>query len=183
MLRTFVTGTLAALTLSACVSDGGYNGARGPERYEDGQRYNGCDDNAAIGMGVGAIAGGVIGNQFGKGRGKAGATIAGVILGGIAGNAIGRGACQNDRADAYYYNNAYADAFDRPEYGRRYEWRNPHNGNYGYVTPMRRADRDRRGNMAECREFTQTVYVNGYETEEVNFACRTEDGRWRIVGR
>ena len=101
-----------------------------------------------------------------------------MILGAIAGNAIARDACRNDRADAYYYNQSYYDAFEQPRYGQRYEWRNRYNGNYGYITP-RRGFRDQRG---ECREFTQQIYVDGYRTEEaVGVACRQRDGSWRIV--
>jgi surface antigen len=103
-------------------------------------------------------------------------------LGGIAGNAIARDACKNDRADAYYYNNTYYGAFDKPEYGRRYDWRNPHNGNYGYITPIGPSDGGRYGYRGECREFRQTVYINGQQTEAVNVACRTDDGHWKIVG-
>ncbi len=39
---------------------------------------------------LGAIAGGIIGNQFGHGGGKVAATMGGVVLGGMAGNAISR---------------------------------------------------------------------------------------------
>ena len=156
-----------------------------PPGYDDGRyaRYDGCSDNATVGTVVGAVAGGVIGNQFGKGSGNTAATLGGVILGGIAGNAIARDACRNERADAYYYNRAYSDAFDGPSYGRRYEWRNPHNGNYGYVTPMRGAPGDRYGYRGECREFSQTVFIDGRQYEDVRLACRTRDGSWRIVER
>lgn len=120
----------------------------------------------------------MIGNQFGSGSGRTAATIGGALLGAIAGNAIARDACRDERADAYYYQQTYYDAFDRPDYGRRYEWRNRYTGNYGYVTP-RRAFRDSRG---ECREFTQEVYVDDYHSEVVTgVACRMPDGRWRIV--
>jgi surface antigen len=185
MYKAISAAALAAVLVAGCAyDDGGRYGDRGgppPDgRYAGGgdYRYDGCRDNAAAGTVIGGVAGGVIGNQFGSGGGRAAATVGGVILGAIAGNAIARDACRNDRADAYYYNQSYYDAFEQPRYGQRYEWRNRYNGNYGYITP-RRGFRDGRG---ECREFTQQIYVDGYRTEEaVGVACRQRDGSWRIV--
>lgn len=144
--------------------------------------YNPCADNEALGTVVGAVGGGVIGNQFGGGTGeRAAATIGGAILGGIAGNAIGRGTCDNQQADAYYYNDPYNDAFEDAGYGRRYEWRNPHTGHYGYVTPKRNVDGYSYGYNDECREFEQIVYVDGQPYTDTGVACRDPDGTWRIV--
>ena len=106
------------------------------------------------------------------------ATIGGVILGGIAGNAIARDSCRNERADAYYYNRAYYDGFENPEYGRSYEWRNPYNGHYGYMTPTRDYDD---GDRSDCREFTQTIYIDGRRTQGYGTACRNSDGTWHIA--
>lgn len=44
-----------------------------------------------VGTGVGALAGGVLGNQIGKGRGKTIATILGAITGGVIGNGVEHG--------------------------------------------------------------------------------------------
>lgn len=46
------------------------------------------DNNRLIGTGVGAVAGGVLGNQVGSGKGKTLATVAGAVGGGYAGNQI-----------------------------------------------------------------------------------------------
>jgi uncharacterized protein YcfJ len=43
------------------------------------------------GMAIGAIAGGILGNQVGKGSGKDAATAAGVVAGAMVGNQLGRG--------------------------------------------------------------------------------------------
>ena len=45
-----------------------------------------CDDGNIVGAAIGAAGGGLIGNQFGKGKGKDLATIGGVIAGGAAGH-------------------------------------------------------------------------------------------------
>jgi len=44
------------------------------------------NDRAAIGSGIGAVAGGLIGHQVGGGKGKTLATVAGVVGGAVAGN-------------------------------------------------------------------------------------------------
>lgn len=41
-----------------------------------------------VGIGVGAVAGGVLGNQVGKGHGREAATAAGAVIGALAGNTI-----------------------------------------------------------------------------------------------
>ncbi len=47
-----------------------------------------CDDGNIVGAALGAAGGGIIGNQFGKGKGKDLATIGGVIAGGTAGHQL-----------------------------------------------------------------------------------------------
>ncbi|MEQ1754423.1 MAG: glycine zipper 2TM domain-containing protein [Micropepsaceae bacterium] len=182
MLKFVLLGTAIAVFVSGCAGDRRYSDGSGPG-YQGSDRYDGCADNQVAGTVVGAVVGGVIGNQFGKGSGNTAATIGGAILGGIAGNAIAKDACRNERADAYYYNRSYYDAFEQPEYGHRYEWRNPNSGNYGYVTPTRRVDSQHYGYRGDCREFSQIVYVNGRQYEDVRVACRTNDGTWRIIDR
>jgi len=195
MIRTLAISSVAALALAACST----TTTRSTTYYPDGStesrvtrdaygstyseyRYDGCRDDTAAGTVVGAVAGGVIGNQFGGGADdRAAATIGGAILGGIAGNAIARGNCDNQRADAYYYNDTYSNAFDEAGYGRRYEWRNPYSGRYGYVTPTRYVDGYSYGYQEDCREFEQIVYVDGRPYSDTGIACRDRDGTWRIV--
>ena len=45
-----------------------------------------CNDHNAVGTVGGAVAGGLLGNQFGKGTGKTVATVGGVAAGGYLGN-------------------------------------------------------------------------------------------------
>jgi surface antigen len=153
------------------------------QTYNQGGGYTGCapdQDREVIGTLLGGIVGGIIGNQFGRGRGRTAATVAGVVLGGIAGNAITRDRwCGDRRADAYYYNHAYYDAFDTPRYGQRYEWRNDYSGNWGYVQPLEEVDYQ---GYDECREFTQTIYIDGRPQQGRGVACLQPDGSWRIVG-
>ncbi len=46
------------------------------------------DDNRLVGTGIGAVVGGLLGNQVGGGDGKKLATVAGAAAGGVAGNQI-----------------------------------------------------------------------------------------------
>ncbi len=46
------------------------------------------DDNRLVGTGIGAVVGGLLGNQVGGGDGKKIATVAGAAAGGVAGNQI-----------------------------------------------------------------------------------------------
>lgn len=183
MLKVSAACAFAALALAGCAYDDGYydrgyGHGRYADRYDD-RYHDGCRGDAAAGTVVGGVAGGVIGNQFGSGGGRAAATVGGVLLGAFIGNHIARDACRDDRADAYYYNRTYGDAFDEPDYGRRSEWRNPHNGHYGYVTPTREYRDSRYGN--HCEEFRHVVYVGRDRTEEeTGIACRQPDGSWRI---
>jgi uncharacterized protein YcfJ len=52
------------------------------------KQINSKDDNRLIGTGVGAVAGGLIGNQVGGGKGKTLATVAGAVGGGVVGNKV-----------------------------------------------------------------------------------------------
>jgi surface antigen len=152
-----------------------------PRRYAASE-YTGCDrnrDREVFGTIVGGVIGGIIGNQFGRGRGRTAATAFGVVLGGIAGHAITRNNwCSDQQADAYYYNTAYYDAFDEPNYGEQYEWRNEYSGNYGYVTPV--ADTTW-GEYQDCQQFQQVIYIDGQPQSANGVACRQADGSWRIV--
>lgn len=151
-------------------------------REDTRPRSSSCDDvDVAVGTGIGGIVGGIIGHQFGKGSGNTAATIGGVILGGIAGNAIARDGCRDKRHDAYYYNNAYYDAFNDPDEDDQYEWNNPYTNNHGYVTTGDTYEDGYQNNEGPCREFTQKVYIDGRPETATGVACRQDDGTWRIV--
>lgn len=54
------------------------------------------DENRIAGSVLGAVAGGVLGHQFGGGRGRDVATVAGALAGGYAGNQVQGGLQQRD---------------------------------------------------------------------------------------
>lgn len=161
--------------------DNGYGpppdrGGPPPGGYDDrGARYDYGSDcrqqNHAGGTVLGAIAGGVIGNQFGSGGGKAAATVGGVVLGGIIGNKI---ASDTDCQDRQYAFPVYYRGLDG-QIGRRYDWRDPR-GHYGYFTPTREYRRHHRW----CRDFEEGVWRHGRWNVNTGTACRFDDG-WHFM--
>ncbi|HAX91088.1 MAG TPA: hypothetical protein DCY07_02630 [Rhodospirillaceae bacterium] len=160
-------------------------------------------DKTFWGTGVGAAMGGLLGSQFGKGDGQLAATGAGVFLGGMMGNSVGRSL---DRADAAYYSrgvptyNTYYEPYSPQQtYVAPYEYQGepvrdvvyvrPGAVEYysprqtvlvegGYVGPMPNGHQRRQGR--HCREFTQTVRIDGQSHESYGTACLRPDGTWQI---
>lgn len=130
--------------------------------------------NADTGTVLGAVAGGVIGNQFGRGGGRVAATMVGAVAGGIIGNEIGRAL---DREDQRMAQEAEFDALERGAPGVRRSWRNAESGHYGEVIPEERFRRD----DMDCRRYRHTVYIDGRPQTMRGVACRNPDGTWRSV--
>ena len=137
--------------------------------------FGGCANNQEGGTVVGAITGGIIGNQFGKGGGKVASTLAGAVVGGIVGNEIGRSLDQRDRELAAQ---AEFDAWERGPPRQPVRWRNPNNGRYGEVIADDYYDRG----GSRCRNFLHRVYIEGREQVMRGTACRNPDGTWTQVG-
>jgi surface antigen len=132
---------------------------------------NACATHEESGTLLGAAAGGLIGNQFGKGGGRVAATMAGVLVGGLIGNDIGRRMDDEDRRRA---EEAYYEALEEDENGPPREWRNPANGHYGVITPRRVY----LYHHQRCREYEQTVYIDGAPQTMTGRACLQPDGSW-----
>jgi len=155
MRRSLLLALGATLALAACGPDG-------PTKQDSGTL-------------VGAVAGGVIGNQFGRGGGRVASTMVGAVLGGIVGNEIGKSLDGRDRELA---RQAEYEAWERGSSGRPQRWRNPDNGRYGEVIPEAPY---RRGNL-DCRDFVHRVYIDGRQQAMRGTACRNPDGTWSQVG-
>ena len=54
------------------------------------RQTNTNDPNRVTGTAIGAVAGGVVGNQIGGGRGRTLATVGGAVAGGVVGNRVQR---------------------------------------------------------------------------------------------
>lgn len=130
----------------------------------------------SVGALGGAALGGLLGSQFGSGKGKLATTAVGVLIGALAGSEIGRSL---DRADRTYADRAVTRAQAAP-LGETITWNNPKSGNSGTVTPVRD------GTSASgqyCREFQQSITVGGKMQQGYGVACRQPDGTWRIVNQ
>ncbi|MEX0838899.1 MAG: RT0821/Lpp0805 family surface protein [Parvibaculum sp.] len=147
-----------ALALAACDQQGGFGGA---------------GTKQTIGTVGGAVAGGLAGSQIGGGSGRLWATGAGVLLGALVGSEIGKSL---DRADQAYLGQTTYNALETGRTGQPVQWRNPDSGNYGTVTPQ--AAQQYSGQT--CREYSQTIYVEGQSQTAYGTACRQPDGSWQI---
>ncbi|HEX6111494.1 MAG TPA: RT0821/Lpp0805 family surface protein [Geminicoccaceae bacterium] len=123
---------------------------------------------------LGAIGGGLLGAQVGDGAGQLAATAAGTLVGAWLGSEVGSSL---DRADRLHSQQATYTALEHNPTGTASTWRNPDTGHYGAVTPTRTyktAERD-------CRDYEQTVVVDGQEETIRGTACRESDGTWRAL--
>lgn len=129
----------------------------------------------AVGSVVGAVAGGYAGSKIGGGSGQLIATGLGTLLGAWVGNEVGSSL---DRADYVYAREAEQRAYSAP-IGQTISWNNPESGNYGTVTPIRDGQTT---SGSYCREYEQTIYVDGRSQTGVGVACQQPDGTWRVQG-
>lgn len=145
---------IASLTLSACAGNGGQK-----EQW---------------GTAIGGILGGVAGAQFGDGKGQLAATAIGAMLGTVLGSEVGKSL---DKADMAYADRAFDNAHSAPV-GETIAWNNPESGNSGTYKPVR----DGYTNMGEyCREYQQTILVDGQQEIAYGTACQQADGSWQII--
>jgi surface antigen len=133
-----------------------------------------CETKQEGGTAIGAITGGIIGNQFGKGRGKVAATLAGAVIGGIVGSAIGKDLDDRDRELA---RRAEYDAWENSAPGKSVRWRNPDSGRYGEIVAEGHFTRG----GSRCRTFVHTVWIDGRRQQMRGTACRNRDGTWTQV--
>jgi surface antigen len=135
----------------------------------------GSGGGEVVGTLLGAALGGLVGSQIGKGSGNKVAIAGGVLAGGFIGNKIGKNL---DCVDQDYHYDTTQSALEYKQTGGSAAWSNPDSGASGAVTPTQTyiaAD------GRPCREFTQTVVVDGQRETITDTACRDRDGTWQIV--
>lgn len=124
---------------------------------------------------TGAVLGGLAGSQFGKGTGQLVGVGVGALLGTLIGSEVG---ASLDKADMMYAQQATNRAYTAPV-GQTISWNNPDTGHSGTITPTREGYSNSTGRV--CREYTQTIYVDGRQQTGVGQACQNSDGTWAIV--
>lgn len=124
-----------------------------------------------VGAGLGALAG----SQVGSGKGQMAAIAAGTLLGAWAGSEVG---ASLDRADRMYMENNTQSALESNPTGVTSTWQNPDSGHSGTTTPVQTY---RTAQGMDCREFENTVTVDGRTETATGRACRQADGTWKLV--
>jgi surface antigen len=153
--KTLVAVALLGTSLAACSADSGPKEAGGTV--------------------AGAVAGGVIGNAIGGSTGnRLAGTVIGAAVGGFLGNRIGAALDDDDKKRAYA---AQLQALETGPSGAPVAWRNPDSGRYGDVVPGPAYQ----VNGASCRQFTNTVFIDGKPQSMRGTACRNPDGTWSMV--
>lgn len=159
--NTRIVLVLTASLLTACTEPNGAPG-RGIEN-------RGALSKTDVGTAVGVVGGGLIGSTIGGGAGKVVAVLGGGLLGGILGNQIGQSL---DNADRAAYDRASQQAM---ETGHTQSWN--HDNHHGSIHPHKRYVNS---DGQYCREYTQTIYVDGKKHQGHGTACRQADGTWAI---
>jgi surface antigen len=127
--------------------------------------------NQDVGTVSGAVIGGLLGSQFGKGSGQLVAIGAGTLAGAYIGGAIGRNMDATDRM-------RMGQALENNTIGRPAYWQNANTGNSYSVTPVQNVTYD--GNPY-CREYRTTAMIAGKRQQMYGTACRQPDGSWKMI--
>ena len=143
------------LALSACAEDQGAKQTGG----------------TLIGAGLGAL----VGSQIGSGSGQLVAVAVGALAGAYVGGEVGKSL---DRADRLAMERTSQGALETNRTGQASSWQNPDSGHGGTVTPTKTYQT---ASGANCREYQQTVTIDGKTERAHGRACRQSDGTWKIV--
>ncbi|MBK67355.1 MAG: hypothetical protein CMP22_04400 [Rickettsiales bacterium] len=123
----------------------------------------------------GAVAGGLLGSQVGKGSGQLVAVGIGTLLGAVVGSEVGKSL---DKADMAYARQAENRALKNASIGEEIHWNNPETGHRGIVEPVRDGTSQ---SGKYCREYQHTVIIGGQSEQAYGTACRQPDGSWEII--
>jgi len=160
--KIMILAVLASLSLSGCAQDGSENAW-------------GMGTKQTVGTAGGAILGGLGGAALGKGTGRLWTTGAGALLGAFVGSSIGKSL---DSADRAAHQQAVDQAYGAP-LNQTISWNNPESGHHGTVTPIREGRNASTGGV--CREYKQSIFIDGQAQTAVGRACQNSDGTWSVV--
>ncbi len=125
---------------------------------------------------IGAVGGGALGGLIAGAAGASGAGIAasvigGILVGGLIGNLL-------DERDKKLAAEAAQKALETAPTGKPVAWQNPDNGHSGTVTVVKTYQTS---SSNYCREYQQTVTIDGKQEKAYGTACRQPDGSWKVV--
>jgi len=134
-------------------------------------------DNPKQTMGtiLGAGTGAFFGSQIGSGRGQMVGIAVGTLAGAMLGSEIGKSL---DNADKAMSQRTAQASLETNRTGQTSSWRNPDSGNSGTYTPT---STYRSTSGQDCREFEQTITVEGRTERAMGRACRQPNGTWQVV--
>lgn len=130
----------------------------------------------AAGSAVGALLGGYVGSQFAGGRAQLILIGVGALAGGMAGFNFGH---ELDPSDKAMLSSATRRAMATADDGQLVSWVNPLTGSAGSITPMRSYYLDR-GTV--CRDYQASMAVAEKIGHLRGRACRKVNGSWQIGG-
>lgn len=133
----------------------------------------GCENmnKQDIGTVGGALAGGLLGSQFGKGGGQLVAIGVGAVAGAFLGGAIGKSMDDTDKLKMQ-------NALERTPVGQPAYWENERTGATYTVVPVRNVTVE---DNQYCREYRTTADIGGKKQQVYGTACRQPDGSWQVV--
>jgi len=133
----------------------------------------GCQNatNQDVGTVSGAVIGGLVGSQFGKGGGQLLGVGIGTLAGAFIGGAIGKNMDDTDRLKMSH-------ALESNPTGQPAYWQNQNTGDSYTVVPTQNVTVD--GNPY-CREYHTTAVIAGKKQQMYGTACRQQDGTWKMV--
>lgn len=138
-------------------------------------QQGGFINKEGLGTIMGAVGGGLVGSQIGKGSGKLAAVGVGTLLGAALGNSLGS---TLDKIDMMHYSQTSQTSLETGKSGVAQTWHNPDSGNSGTFTPTRTYQQ---ADGRYCREYQQTITVGGKTQKGYGTACRQPDGSWQII--
>lgn len=122
---------------------------------------------------AGAVIGGLVGNQFGGGTGRALLTAAGAVAGGFLGNHIFKRTAKSE-----YEKDAAQRALNSGASGQKIAWSDSRTHESGYFTPL---NTKRMSDGRVCRDFRRGLTVDGKEVDETTgTACKKSNGQWDV---
>jgi surface antigen len=123
-------------------------------------------------LGGAAVGGLIAGAAGGNPAAIAASVIGGALIGGLVGNLL-------DERDRRLQAEAAHRALETAPSGSSVQWQNPDSGHAGSVTPVRTYQT---AQGTYCREFQQTVTIDGKQERAYGTACRQPDGSWQMMG-